>query len=97
MLASCQDDDLSKAGLELAVNLLRRGNRDVQNTMMQALTATGRRAADIRPFDGTEGSLVLSLRQRLRLAVKEIRERKTHLEVQAEKRAALEEIKDTLR
>ena len=53
------------------------------------IPGSGSKASEITPFDGSDSSLVLSLRQRLRLAVKEIRERKTHFEVQEEKKAAL--------
>ena len=38
MMASCQDDALSKSGLELAISLLNRGNRTVQNRMMQVIS-----------------------------------------------------------
>lgn len=40
MMASCMDDDLSRAGLDFAVALLKRGNRNVQQTMGESLMAT---------------------------------------------------------
>ncbi|KAL1529829.1 hypothetical protein AB1Y20_000761 [Prymnesium parvum] len=97
MLASCADDDLYKAGLDFAIMLLKRGNHKVQQTMLELLTAVGASAQEeIAAFDGSSGSLVLSMRQRLRLALKEIRERKMHGEIQLEKRKALMDAGDGL-
>ena len=81
-MAACEEDVLCVAGLRLAIELLRGGNSEVQATFFELLTSRG----SLRPFDGTDhaggaSAFVSAMRARLKLAVKEIPERK-HYQMQ---------------
>ena len=84
-MASCENDELCHQGLELGIALLFGGNRDVQRSIHETLTQSEAEAT-LRPFDGTSQTFLGMMRMRLRLAAKEVPERKTFNEVQSEMR-----------
>ena len=86
---ACEDGALCQAGLQLGVALLVGGNREVQDTMLGLLKADG---PAIAAADGTAGSFLASMKRRLRLAVKEVRDRKVFLAQQKERREHFDEV-----
>ena len=90
VMASCEHDELCLGGIQLGIALLLGGNKDVQAAMFKALTEEG--VEDhIRPFDGSSHTFLSMLRMRLRLAMREITERKTFYDVQEEMRDLISE------
>ena len=89
MMACCEADELAAAGLQLGLALLRRGNADAQSTMLAALAEGG--GTELRPYDGSGRDFLATMRWRLRLAVKEIHEKKWYLEQQRERRESFAE------
>ena len=81
-LVSCEDPDLYKAGLELGKQMLRDGNVMVQQTLYDLVNSVD--TAHVAPLDGTGGNFFSRMRDSLRLAVKEVPERITYAEMQAD-------------
>ena len=89
MMAACEVDELASAGLALGLALLKQGNAEVQLSMHAVLLCEGDR--ELKPYDGSGGSFLAMMRQRLRLGAKEVHERKFYLEQQHERRASFAE------
>lgn len=79
--AMSESVDLSRGGIELAIALLYNGNTIVQDEILRLLKA----------FGDTNGGLLATLKNRLRLGIKEIRERKIFQEQKEERRHHFEE------
>ena len=88
IMASCERDELAQTGIKLAIALLDGGNSEVQNSFFRVLTDPHE---DLTAFDGSPMTFVGSMRQRLRLAAREIGERKVYCQMQDERREAFEE------
>ena len=76
-MASSENDELCEAGLKLAIGLLRGGNKEVQNEIFSLINSE-LAEFDVYAFDGTENTLVLMVKKRLRIAVAEVREAKMY-------------------
>mmetsp|Transcript_44835 Transcript_44835/g.118388 ORF Transcript_44835/g.118388 Transcript_44835/m.118388 type:complete len:1208 (+) Transcript_44835:1-3624(+) len=76
-MAASENDELCEAGLRLAVGLLRGGNTEVQDAIF-GLINSELAEVDVHAFDGTENTLVLMMKRRLRIAVAEVREAKMY-------------------
>jgi hypothetical protein len=88
-MASCDDDDLCRAGLRLSIALLDGGNTKVQESFLTLLQDPD--AEHLHSADGTEGSFLAKTKTRLRLGFKEIKDRKIYLAQQQDRRADFEE------
>jgi hypothetical protein len=83
-LVTCEEPRLFACGLQLGTALVRGGNRDVQSSFFElvcTLDHTGVGALDASPWSFFE-----RVRDALRLAIKEVPERRTFLSSQAESR-----------
>ena len=90
VMASCEHDELCLKGLQLGIALLDGGNADVQEACYRKLTDPASEEA-IRPFDGSTGTFLSMMRWRLRLAMREVHERRTFEEVREEMRVVISE------
>lgn len=80
VMASCEQDELCKQGLLLGIALLDGGNADVQEAIFLKLTDPAQEEL-LRPFDGSSHTFISMMRLRLRIAMREVTERKTFYEV----------------
>ena len=87
--ASCKDDALCDAGLQMGKALLLGGNTAVQASLLQLMRTNDLAAA---PADGSDGTFLSSMKRRIRIGIKELKERKTFLAQQQERRATFEEM-----
>ena len=85
MLASSEAAEMCEVGLQLGQALLDGGNRDVQASMYEHLSGAGGAGGDgpVKAYDGSRNTFFDMMRTRLRLAAKEVPERKLYLEYQA--------------
>ena len=84
MMAASMHDELCKKGLELGIALLKDGNEQVQLTMFKLMDPKFERL--ILPFDASSGRFLSKMMYRLRLAQREIGERRYYDEMQKERR-----------
>ena len=88
IMSSCEQDELSRTGIKLAIALLNGGDQEVQKSFFAVMTDP---LVDLDAFDGTGNSFVESMRARLRIAAREIRERKVYQQMQSERKEVFEE------
>jgi hypothetical protein len=90
--ASCANNDLARAGLRLGRAMLSGGNRAVQRSLLKLLMDTQGSEGNHAPADGSKGSFFSSMKARIHMGTKEIKERKAYLAQREERRAQLAEI-----
>ena len=78
--ASCEDDDLARAGVHLGIAMLEGGNTEVQCSLLALLKSD---ESSIAAADGSKATFFASMKRRLRLGVKELKDRKIYLAQQA--------------
>ena len=83
-LVSCQEPRLFACGLQLGMALVRGGNREVQATFLELICTLDREM--VAALDGTSWTFFERVREALRLAIKEVPERRTFLRSQADSR-----------
>lgn len=79
-LVSCETTELYQEGLLLGVAMLKHGNPTVQDELVALLTH--RKNVDIAAIDGSQTTFFARMRDSLRLAIKEIPERVSYLQMQ---------------
>ena len=89
-LVSSDNHELYKAGLELGHHMLMGGNVDVQQTLYDLVNSAD--TEQCAALDGTGGNFFSRLRDSIRLAVKEIPERITYMQTQADARLNFAEL-----
>lgn len=93
-LVSCEHPELYKAGLELGKQMVRNGNARVQQKFYDLMNSAD--TQHVAPLDGTRGTFFTRMRDSLRLAVKEIPERITYMQSQADAALNFAEITEGL-
>ena len=94
---ACNDVDLlCRSGLRLGIALLRAGGtsagqRVMQENLYKVLMSMGTDPASAAAIDGTHEGFLGTIRNRLRLGIKEITDRKIYLATQSERRLVLAE------
>ena len=94
---ACNDVDLlCRSGLRLGIALLRAGGtsagqRVMQENLYKVLMSMGTDPASAAAIDGTHEGFLGTIRNRLRLGIKEITDRKIYLATQSERQLVLAE------